>query len=227
MSKPVCVVVGIGPGNGSAFARRFAAEGYAVALLSRKTEFSSQLAAELPTAKAYACDVTDEAAVQTAFAAVREDLGEVDVLVYNAGSGVWGNIEELKPADFERSWRINAMGGFLCSQQVVPSMKERGAGSIIFVGATASLRGKPFTTAFAPAKAAQRSLAQAMARHLGPSGVHVSLIIVDGGVRPPKGDGPPTTLDPKDIAESAYFLSQQPRSAWTFELDVRPSQENW
>ena len=227
MSKPVCVVVGIGPGNGSAFARRFAAEGYAVALLSRKTEFSSQLAAELPTAKAYACDVTDEAAVQTAFAAVREDLGEVDVLVYNAGSGVWGNIEELKPADFERSWRINAMGGFLCSQQVVPSMKERGAGSIIFVGATASLRGKPFTTAFAPAKAAQRSLAQAMARHLGPSGVHVSLIIVDGGVRVPSADGPPTTLDPKDIAESAYFLSQQPRSAWTFELDVRPSQENW
>ncbi|MEM7152343.1 MAG: SDR family NAD(P)-dependent oxidoreductase [Myxococcota bacterium] len=227
MTQPVCVVVGIGPGNGSAFARRFAAEGYAVALLSRKTDFSSKLAAELPGAKAYACDVTDAAAVESAFAAVREDLGEVDVLVYNAGSGVWGNIEELSPDDFERSWRINAMGGFLVSKQVIASMKERGQGSIIFVGATASLRGKPFTTAFAPAKAAQRSLAQAMARHLWPAGVHVSLIIVDGGVKPPSPDGPPETLDPADIAEAAFFLSRQPRSAWTFELDVRPSQENW
>jgi len=230
MKKPVCVVVGIGPKNGASFARRFSAEGYSVALLSRKTEYSSQLASELGSAKAYACDVTDPDAVESAFAAVRADLGDVDVLIYNAGSGVWGNIEELSAHDFEQSWRINAMGAFLASQQVIPAMKQKKSGTIVFVGATASLRGKPFTTAFAPAKAAQRSLAQAMARHLWPSGIHVSLIIIDGGVAAPGADmggGEPKSLNPDDIATTAYFLSHQPRSAWSFEVDVRPSQETW
>ncbi len=230
MTKPVCAVVGIGPQNGASFARRFAAEGYAVALLSRKTEYSSELAAEIGSARAYACDVTDSAAVEAAFTAVTAQLGEIDVLVYNAGSGVWGNIEELSAKDFEQSWRINAMGAFLVSKQVIPSMKQKKAGTIIFIGATASLRGKPFTTAFAPAKASQRSLAQAMARHLWPMGIHVSLIIIDGSVKTVDADTnvkAPEALNPDDIATTAYFLSQQPRSAWSFEVDVRPSQESW
>ena len=230
MTKPVCAVVGVGPQNGASFARRFASEGYAVALLSRKTEYSSTLAADIESAKAYACDVTDPSAVETAFSAVRTDMGEIDVLVYNAGSGVWGNIEELSAHDFEQSWRVNTMGAFLVSKEVIPSMKEKKAGTIIFVVATASLRGKPFTTAFAPAKASQRSLAQAMARHLWPSGIHVSLIIIDGGVKSLASDvhiEAPETLNPDDIATTAYFLSQQPRSAWSFEVDVRPSQESW
>jgi NAD(P)-dependent dehydrogenase (short-subunit alcohol dehydrogenase family) len=228
MSKPVCAVVGIGPKNGAAFARRFGKEGYSVALLSRKTEYSSDLAAEIGDAKAYACDVTD-AAAETAFESVRADLGEIDVLVYNAGSGVWGDIEKLKAEDFEQSWRINAMGAFLVSKQVIPAMKERKAGSIIIIGATASLRGKPFTTAFAPAKAAQRSLAQAMARHLWPQGIHVSLIIIDGGIGEAEkvSATEPKNLDPNDIAETVYYLTQQPRSAWSFEVDVRPSLEPW
>jgi len=230
MTKPVCVIVGIGPQNGASFARRFASEGYAVALLSRKTEYSSGLAAEIESAKSYACDVTDPLAIETAFAAVRAEMGKIDVLVYNAGSGVWGNIEELSAHDFEQSWRINTMGAFLVSKEVIPSMKENKAGTIIFVGATASLRGKPFTTAFAPAKASQRSLAQAMARHLWPSGIHVALIIIDGGIKSLASDvdgEAPETLNPDDIATTAYFLSQQPRSAWSFEVDVRPSQESW
>ena len=216
--------------NGASFARRFASEGYAVALLSRKTDYSSKLASDLESAKAYACDVTDASAVEAAFAAVRAELGEIDVLVYNAGSGEWGNIEELSADDFEQSWRINTMGAFLVSKQVIPSMKEKKAGTIIFVGATASLRGKPFTTAFAPAKASQRSLAQAMARHLWPSGIHVALIIIDGGVKSLDSDAnleAPETLNPDEIATTAHFLSQQPRSAWSFEVDVRPSQEIW
>jgi NAD(P)-dependent dehydrogenase (short-subunit alcohol dehydrogenase family) len=229
MSKPVCVVVGIGPKNGASFARKFAGEGYAVALLSRKTDHSSELARELDGARAYACDVTDPAAVETAFASVRADLGPVDVLIYNAGSGAWGNIEELSVEDFEQSWRVNARGAFLAARQVIPAMKERGSGAIIVVGATASLRGKPFTTAFAPAKAAQRSLAQAMARHLGPSGVHVSLIIVDGAIGAPAEQDrqAPKTLHPDDIATTAYFLARQPRSAWSFEVDLRPQLESW
>ena len=230
MSKPVCVVVGVGPMNGASFARRFAAEGYAVALLSRNTEYTTKLAAELGDARAYACDVTTPMSVAAAFEATREDLGEVSVLIYNAGSGVWGNIEELRAEDFEAAWRINAMGLFLIAKQVIPDMKKNGAGNIVVVGATASLRGRPFTTAFAPAKAAQRSLAQAMARHLWPSGIHVSLVIVDGGIRLPEPDAAgaaPEHLAPDDIATTAYFLTQQPRSAWSFEVDVRPSQEGW
>lgn len=229
MSKPVCAVVGIGPRNGAAFARRFASEGYAVALMSRKTDYSNEVASKLEGARVYACDVTDAAAVESAFAQAVADLGEIDVLVYNAGAGVWGNIEELSAADFESSWRINTLGAFSTAKQVIPAMKERKAGNIVIVGATASLRGKPFTTAFAPAKAAQRSLAQAMARHLGPSGIHVSLVIIDGVIAlPGETDATaPKQLDPDDIASTVYFLTQQSPSAWTFELDVRPSQETW
>lgn len=228
MSKPVCAVVGIGPKNGAAFARKFHAEGYQVALLSRRTDYSNELVAELGgDAKAYACDVADAAAVAQAFGTVATEQGPVDTLIFNAGSGTWGNIEELDADAFEKAWRINALGAFLTSKQVMKAMLEKGSGNIVFVGATASLRGKPFTTAFAPAKAAQRSLAQAMARHLGPKGVHVSLIIVDGGINPPDDAQAPKSLDPRDIASAAYFLTQQPRSAWTFELDVRPSLESW
>lgn len=226
MTDRVCVVVGIGPKNGASFARTFSAAGYRVALLSRGLEFSSKLAEELPGARAYACDVSDPAAVERAFVAVRADLGEVDVLVYNAGSGTWGHIEEIAASDFERSWRVNAMGLFLCSQQVVPSMRQRSAGAIVVVGATASLRGKPFTTAFAPAKAAQRSLAQAMARHLWPAGVHVALLIIDGGIGEPGGDSR-AALDPDQIAKSALALTEQHPSAWSFEVDLRPAEESW
>lgn len=195
-----------------------------------KTDYSSQLAAELETAKAYACDVTDADAIEAAFSRVAAELGEIDVLIYNAGSGVWGNIEELSPVDFEQSWRINAMGAFLSAKQVIPAMKKKNSGAIIFVGATASLRGRSFTTAFAPAKASQRSLAQAMAKHLWPMGVHVSLIIIDGGVKLTDEETntvSPDSLNPDDIADTALFLTKQHRSAWTFEVDVRPSAENW
>lgn len=230
MSKPVCAVVGIGPMNGASLSRRFAAEGHAVAMLSRSTELSGELASELDDARAYACDVTDADSVAAAFAAVRGDLGDPEVLVYNAGAGVWGDIDKLEAADFEKAWRVNAMGLFLCAKQVIGPMKERGSGSIAVIGATASLRGKPFTTAFAPAKAAQRSLAQAMARKLWPSGIHVSLVIVDGQIKlagPDTDRRAPTHLDPDDIADAVHYLTRQPRSAWSFEIDLRPTQESW
>lgn len=226
MKKPVCVVCGIGPKNGASFARRFSKEGYALGLLSRTTDYSSELAAELGDAKAYACDVSDAKAVETAFEAVRRDLGPVDVLIFNAGSGAWGNIEQITAEDFERGFRVTALGAFLASKQVLDDMLTQGAGSIVFVGATASLRGKPGTTGFAPAKAAQRSLAQAMARHLGPKGIHVSLMIIDGGIGAPTSEEI-KTLDPDDIADAAHYLTRQNKSAWTFELDLRPHLETW
>lgn len=155
MTKPVCAVVGVGEGNGAALARSFADAGMAVALLARSTGFTSKLAAELPDARAYACDAADPASVADAFASIRQELGDPATLVYNAGSGIWGDVESISLDAFESSWRINAYGALVASQQVIPAMKAAGTGTIIFIGATASRRGGPRTAAFAPAKAAQ------------------------------------------------------------------------
>ena len=229
MSKPVCAIVGIGPKNGAAFAHRFDEAGYRIALLSRSTDYSAELASKLSDARAYVCDATDPSSVSSAFAQVEEQLGGVDVLIYNAGSGSWQTVEEISPEGFEQSWRVNALGGLVASQQVIPAMKKRGSGNIIFVGATASLRGRPKTTGFAAAKAAQRSLAQSMAKYLGAFGIHVSLLIIDGSIAA-AGSGEAERgeqLDPRDIAELAHYLTTQPRSAWSFEVDARPSRESW
>lgn len=229
----VCVVFGVGPGLGAGFARRFAAEGYRVALLARGLGFTSALAAELPDARAYACDATDAASIAAAFARVRAELGEPDVLVYSAGSGIWGDVESITAAEFELCWRVNALGAFLASREVIPSMKAKGRGAIVFVGATASRRGVPRTAAFAPAKAAQKSLAESMARTLWPAGIHVALIIVDGMVDLPRTrdlmkDEPDSFfIRPADVAELAFRLVEQPRSAWSFEVEARPFGERW
>lgn len=233
MSKAVCAVVGVGPGNGAALARRFHAAGYAVALLARSTDLVGALARELEGARPYACDVADEASVARAFSAIASEMGPVEVLIYNAGSGVWGTIEEVTARDFEQSWRVNALGAFSTSKQVIGEMKRAGRGSIVFIGATASRRGNVKTAAFAPAKAAQRSLAESMARHLWPAGVHVALLVIDGVVDLPRTrqmmPGKPDSffVAPNDVAEAALQLCRQPRSTWTFELEVRPFGEAW
>jgi NAD(P)-dependent dehydrogenase (short-subunit alcohol dehydrogenase family) len=233
MRKPVCVVVGVGPGNGAALARRFHAEGYAVALLARSTELTSELAKELAGARAFACDVADEAAVDRTFSTIAAEMGPVEVLLYNAGSGVWGTIEEVSAKDFEQAWRVNTLGAFLASKCVVGPMKKAGRGSIVFIGATASRRGNVKTAAFAPAKAAQRSLAESMARTLWPAGIHVAIVILDGVVdlartrkmMPDKPDG--FFLKPEELAESVYLLTRQKRSVWSFEVEARPFGESW
>ncbi|HEY6179681.1 MAG TPA: SDR family NAD(P)-dependent oxidoreductase [Kofleriaceae bacterium] len=233
MAKPVCVVAGIGPGNGAAFARRFAADGYAVALLARAAEPSRELEASLPDARAWQCDVGDAVSVAEAFDGIRGTLGNPEVVIYNAGSGAFGTFDDISAADFESSWRVNALGGFLIAKQVVPAMKRAGRGNLVFVGATASRRGAARTAAFAPAKAAQRSLAESLAKHLGPAGIHVSLIVIDGVVDLPRvrqrlPDKPDAFfVKPEDVAATAAFLVAQPRSAWTFELEARPFGETW
>jgi NAD(P)-dependent dehydrogenase (short-subunit alcohol dehydrogenase family) len=230
---PVCAVVGVGPGNGEAFARRFSADGYAIALVARRAELTARLAEELPRAKAYGCDAAEAKSVEAAFERIRADLGDVDVLIYNAGSGVWGTIEEVKPEDFERAWRVNALGLFLAARQAIPAMRRRGRGAIIVVGATASRRGVAGTAAFAPAKMAQRGLAESMARHLWPAGIHVALIVVDGGVASAAAkarfpDRPEDALiAPSGVADIAANLVKQDRSAWSFEVEARPYAERW
>lgn len=233
MGKDVCVVVGVGEGNGAALARAFSKEGMAVALLARDADFTSKLAKELPGSRAYICDVTDEQSIKDAFSKIRGELGDPGTVVYNAGSGVWGDVESIGLDDFVASWRVNAWGALAVSQEVIPAMKAAGRGSIIFIGATASRRGGPRTAAFAPAKAAQRSLAESMARTLWPEGIHVSLIVIDAVVDLPRTrknmpDKPDDFfLKPDDMAASAVWLAHQPRSAWTFEIDVRPFGEKW
>jgi NAD(P)-dependent dehydrogenase (short-subunit alcohol dehydrogenase family) len=139
-AKPLCAVLGVGPGNGAAFARRFSRAGYAIALLARSDELSNKLAKELPDARAYACDAGDAGSVTRAFAAIREQQGDVDVLIYNAGAGVWGSVEDIDAAGFEMSWRVNALGALLASKEVIPAMKKKKSGNIVFIGATASRR---------------------------------------------------------------------------------------
>jgi NAD(P)-dependent dehydrogenase (short-subunit alcohol dehydrogenase family) len=233
MAKPVCVVVGVGAGNGAAFARRFAGEGHAVALLARSSAFSEKLASTLPGSRAYECDATDADSVARAFDGVRSDLGDPEVLVYNAGSGVWGTVEDATAADFEGAWRVNALGGLLAAKQVIPAMKRAGRGAIVFVGATASRKAGARSAAFSSAKGAQRSLAESMARALGPKGIHVSVIVVDGVVdlqrtRERMPDKPDSFfIKPDDVAEIAFRLTQQRSSAWSFEVEARPFAESW
>jgi NAD(P)-dependent dehydrogenase (short-subunit alcohol dehydrogenase family) len=228
-----CAVVGIGPGNGAAFARRFSRAGYQLALLSRSTELSEQLATELGNARAYSCDVTSAEQIQASFAKIRAELGDVDALLYNAGSGSWGSVEDVTPEQFETAWRINALGGLLCAREVLGPMKQKGHGNIVFVGATASRRGGAGALAFASAKAAQKHLAESLARHLWPHGVHVSLLIVDGVIDLPRtrklmADKPDSFfLKPADIAETVYAVTEQARSAWSFEVEARPFAEKW
>jgi NAD(P)-dependent dehydrogenase (short-subunit alcohol dehydrogenase family) len=232
-SKPVCVIVGVGPGNGAAFARKFTSEGYQVALLARNLKTTKALAEELIDSRAYDCDVTDAAAIASTFAAIRTEMGDVNVLIYNPGAGVWRSIEEITAEDFEHSWRVNALGSFLVSKQVIPTMKQAGKGNIVFIGATASRRGGAKTAAFAPAKAAQRSLAESMARHLWPAGIHVSLVMIDAVVdtsstRKMMPDKPDDFFaQPDEIAEVVFNITQQKPSAWTFEIEVRPFGETW
>lgn len=231
--QPVAVVAGAGPGNGAALARRFAAAGYAVAILARRRSTVAPIERDLPGAHAYECDVAEPGSVTETFGRIRSDLGEVDALLYNAGSGLFGDIETITPDQFEQAWRVNAYGALLCSVQVIPGMKAKGAGSIIFIGATASRRGGIKSAAFAPAKAAQRSLAESMARKLWPAGIHVALIVVDGIVDLPRSRAAmperpvDAFVDPAGVAEIAFQLDRQQRQAWSFEVEARPSAETW
>jgi NAD(P)-dependent dehydrogenase (short-subunit alcohol dehydrogenase family) len=233
VTLPVCVVVGAGPGNGAALARRFAAAGHPVALIARSAERITELAASLPDAKAFACDAGDPDAVAGTFAAIRRDMGPVGILVYNAGKGVWGDALSVGLEEFESAWRVNAFGALLAVRQVLPEMIAAASGTILFIGATASRRGNTNTAAFAPAKAAQRALAESLARAYGPQGVHVALLVIDAVVDEPYvrsrlRDRPDDFFcKPDEIAETAFMLSRQDRSAWTFELDLRPFGETW
>lgn len=230
----VAAVFGAGPGLGAAVARRFAREGYAVGLFARGEDTLSEARREVEAvggrAGTYAADGTREDSVREAFGRLRAELGPPEVLVYNAGAFTVGGVLELEPAAFEAAWRVNCLGGFLCAREVVPAMLERGRGTLLFTGATASLRGGAGFAGLAVGKFGLRALAQSLARELGPRGVHVAHVVVDGHIGPARASGPgeaPTTLSPDAIAETYWLLHRQDASAWTQELDVRPAPEKF
>ena len=235
-TRGVAAVVGVGAGLGAALARRFVGD-YAVALMARDAEklrqFASELAAAGGRAIAVAVDVSKPEEIRSAFERTRNELGEIDVLLYNAAMRPFGRLMETKPTTFETTWRVNAFGAFLCSQEVVPAMLTKGHGAIIFTGATAGTRPFPTSAAFGPAKFALRGLAQVMARDLGPQGVHVAYVNVDGAIDMPfihklRPDlKPEDMLSPAAIAESFWHVAHQDPSAWTQELDVRPFKEKF
>ncbi|KAJ8600928.1 hypothetical protein CTAYLR_005049 [Chrysophaeum taylorii] len=221
-AKKVAVVIGYGPGIGASAARKFVTEGFSVAIMSRNLAKLKKGETDIPGCRGFEADVTDAAALTNALSHVESTLGPIDALVYNAGAGVWKTYDNLTTAELDLSMKTNVHGLLTAAQYACPKMQARGAGCVIITGATASLRGKPFTSAFAAAKAAQRSLAQSLARQLGPKYVHVCLAIIDGAVG--KGEG---RIDPDSIANTYWNLYSQDKSCWTFELDVRPSVENW
>ena len=233
MNKPVCVIVGVGSGNGASFARKFATEGYQVAMLSRNIEYLQQLAKEIPDSKAYQYDVTQIDRAAAIFEQIAAEMGTISVLIYNAGAGAFNNIEDADVESFQRAWEVNTRGLFVAAKQVIPQMRQLNGGNIVIIGATAAIKGGANFTPFASAKAAQRSLAQSMARYLDPEHIHVSYIIVDGVIdlertrKAMPDNSNDYFINPDDLAESVWFLTQQPSSAWTFELDLRPFGEKW
>jgi len=230
---PVCVVTGVGPGNGASCVRRFAHAGWRVAMLARSADKLRELEAAIPGAHAFTADVAEAASVKETFDRVRHELGPVDTLVQNAGNAVFGGFLEVTAEAMESAWRVNTLSLFLCGRAAASDMVSRGSGAIVVIGATAALRGGAGFAAFAPAKAAQRSLAQSMARSLGPRGVHVAYVVVDGVIDTPgtrrflRNRADDFFLKPDSIAESVFHVATQERSAWTFELDLRPYAEKW
>mmetsp|Transcript_36832 Transcript_36832/g.70841 ORF Transcript_36832/g.70841 Transcript_36832/m.70841 type:complete len:239 (-) Transcript_36832:41-757(-) len=228
MAAKVCVVVGIGPGIGSNVAKKFAAEGYQVAVTARTQAKVDELAAEIG-GRGYAYDAADEQGIKQAFAAIRQDFGaNIHTLIYNAGSGVFKNFASTSAEDFERCWRTIAYGLFLHAKEVTPEMVAQQSGVIGMTGATASLRGMPNTPAFAPARFAQRSLAQSLAREFGPKGIHVFYSIIDGIVDTPTTrswmpDKPDIEFcSPAAIADTYFAVANQPSNCWTFEFNIIP-----
>ena len=224
-SYRTALIVGVGAGLSASVARTFSKAGMTIALAARRAGELSALATEV-RGKAFACDATDLNQVAKLFADVDSAFGAPDVVVYNASYRTRGPVAELDPTEVAKSIAVSAYGGFLVAQQAVKRMVPRGHGAILFTGASASVKGYAQSAPFAMGKFALRGLAQSMARELSPQGIHVAHIVIDGGIRSARRaeapDRPDSTLDPDAIAQSYLDLLRQPRSAWAWEIELRP-----
>jgi NAD(P)-dependent dehydrogenase (short-subunit alcohol dehydrogenase family) len=229
----VCLVTGVGPGTGRAIAERYAREGFEVAMLARNAQRLAEIAAAQANTHAYPCDVTDFERLRALVADIERELGVPEVVVHNAVGGAFGDVLSVDPAVLERNFQINTMALLHLTQAAAPKMIERGSGAIMGTGNTSAYRGKAGFAAFAPTKAAQRILLESMARHLGPQGIHVAYVAIDAVIDlpwtrkrwPDAPDG--FFCQPADIAAEVYRISEQPKSAWSFESVIRPFGETW
>jgi NAD(P)-dependent dehydrogenase (short-subunit alcohol dehydrogenase family) len=221
----IALIVGAGPGLSASVARLFSREGMRVVVAARDTEKLAALAAETG-AQTFACDAVDPEQVARLFEEVQGRIGAPDVVVYNASGRLRGPLLKLVPAEVEQALAVSAFGGFLVAQQAVRRMLPKGSGAILFTGASASVKGYAQSAPFAMGKFALRGLAQSMARELAPQGIHVAHFVIDGGIRNPgrteTADKPDSMLDPDAIAETYLHVLRQPRSAWTWEVELRP-----
>jgi len=219
------LIVGAGRGLSASLARLFAREGMQVVLAARDAEKLAPLCAETG-AKAFACDAANPDQVASMFKAVDSAIGTPEVVVYNASARARGPVAELVPAEVERALMVSAYGGFLVAREAVARMIPKGQGAVLFTGASASVKGYPLSAPFAMGKFALRGLAQSMARELAPKGIHIGHFVIDGAIRNPgrvePADKPDSMLDPDAIAATYLSILNQPRSAWTWEVELRP-----
>ena len=222
------LIVGAGPGLSASLARLFASVGMKVALAARRPETLAELCAETG-ARAFACDAVKAEEVKRLYAEVEAAIGEPDVVVYNASGRVRGPLVDLDPAEVERAIAASAFGAFLVAQEAVRRMLPKKRGAVLFTGASASVKGYAQSASFAMGKFAQRGLAQSMARELQPQGIHVAHFVIDGGIAQPgrTASGPDALLDPDAIAINYLHVLRQPRSAWTWEIALRPWTERF
>jgi NAD(P)-dependent dehydrogenase (short-subunit alcohol dehydrogenase family) len=230
LENKVALIVGAGSGLSASIARSFAGAGMKIALAARSVGDLGPLAAEIGAAT-FTADAADRAAVTKLFADLASSLGDPYAVVYNASYRTRGPFVDLDPAEVEKSLAVTAFGGFLVAQEAARRMLPKAEGAILFTGASASVKGYPQSAPFAMGKFALRGLAQSMARELAPQGIHVAHVVVDGGIRsarrPEAADRPDATLDPDAIAAGYLYLLRQPRSVWTWEIEVRPWAEKF
>ena len=224
------LIVGAGEGLSASLARLFAREGMRVALAARHPEKLAELSKETG-ASAFRCDASKPDEVERLFADLERRTGAPEIVVYNASARVRGPLTDLAPGDVERALKVSAFGGFLVAQQAVKRMLPKQNGAVLFTGASASVKGYAQSAPFAMGKFALRGLAQSMARELAPQGIHVAHFVIDGAIRNPgrtePADKPHSMLDPDAIAANYLHVLKQPRSAWTWEIELRPWSEKF
>ena len=245
MTQPICLITGVGDGTGTAIVCRFAQAGYRVAMLARNQDRLQKLEQEIPQAKAYVCDVGDLDQLLITLKQIQSDMGNPAVLVHNAVSATFGTFLTVEPEALEQNFRVNTTSLLHLARQLVPAMLQAGSGTIVVTGNTAAHRGIPTYALFAPTKAAQRILAQSLARELGPKGIHVAYLTIDAVIATPWSMNLPVQglntqslnqqqtiseeffCQPADIAEEIFHIAHQPPSAWSFDVEIRPFAEKW
>ena len=238
-NNKICLIAGVGPGTGSQTAKLFSSKGYQVAMLARNFNFIKNLENEIPNSFAFKCDVSDMKDIKNTCEQVITEIGNPNIFIHNAVAGVAdgglaGSFLGDNPERLDRNFNVNTKSLLYFARELAPNMIENKSGSIIITGNTSALRGKPDFIYFAPTKAAQRVMAESLARELGPKGVHVAYILIDAAIDTPR-TRPIFAADkddsffckPKDIANEIFHVAHQPRSAWSFNVEIRPDIEKW